>query len=157
MTTNKKSIGAQLIESMTEFAAALESGEPLEKRLTGHTIRLDIVPGRYTPAQVRTVRRLLGVSQSIFAQFLGVATTTVRSWEQGTNRPSGAAARLMDEIQSEPEHFRLRLRQAAVVHASRPSAGIRQRKSPRIPSKTARRRSPVLSKHRRSRKSHIAR
>ncbi len=129
MTAAKKSIGARLIESMTEFAEALESDKPLENTLTGHSVRLALEPRSYTPAQVKAVRRLLGASHSIFAQFLGVAVVTVRAWEQGTNKPSGAAARLMDEIQSDPAHFRMRLRQAAVRRTTVPAARAARRKS----------------------------
>lgn len=39
MTTPKKSVADELIESMTEFAEAIESDKPLEAHLTGHTLR----------------------------------------------------------------------------------------------------------------------
>jgi putative transcriptional regulator len=112
--TDKKRVGARIIDALSEFTEALESGEPLEGLLTGHTVTLDLKPGRYTPRQVRAIRRLIGASQSVFAQYIGVAVATVRAWEQGTNRPSGAAARLMDEIRSDPAHWRARLRQVAL-------------------------------------------
>jgi putative transcriptional regulator len=115
--TAKKRVGARIIEGLTEFTEALESGAPLERVLTGHTVKLDLKPGRYTPHQVRAIRRLIGASQFVFAEYIGVAVATVRAWEQGTNRPSGAAARLMDEIRSDPAHWRARLRAAAFPHA----------------------------------------
>lgn len=104
----KKSVGTRIIEGLTEFAEALESGEPLEKRLTGHTLVVDLVPTHYRRQDVRATRRLLGASQSLFARFLGVALGTVRAWEQGRNIPSGSAARLMDEIRLNPEFWKAR-------------------------------------------------
>jgi putative transcriptional regulator len=59
---------------------------------------------------------MMGVSQPIFGQFLGVDVKTVRSWEQGRRVPSGMDSRLLEEIQASPEHWRSRL--DAVVGAS---------------------------------------
>src|SRR5262249_39845757 len=107
MTATKR-VGARIIEALTEFTEAIESGAPLAGLLPGRTVPLNLKPGRYAPRQVRAIRRLIGASQSVFAQYIGVAVATVRAWEQGTNRPSGAAARLMDEIRSDPAHWRAR-------------------------------------------------
>lgn len=38
------------------------------------------------------------VSQSVFAAFLGVGKSTVAQWEQGLKKPSGPAARLLDQV-----------------------------------------------------------
>ena len=35
------------------------------------------------------------MSQRIFAGYLGVSDKTVEAWEAGTNRPSGAACRIL--------------------------------------------------------------
>jgi putative transcriptional regulator len=50
----------------------------------------------------REARLKLGLSQSEFAAFIGTAVGTVRKWELGTRRPSGAARALIDVIKSEP-------------------------------------------------------
>ena len=104
----KKSVGTNLIEAMTEYTEALESGAPLSEKLTGHTLCIELTPKRYAAKDVRATRRLLGASQSFFARFVGVALGTVRAWEQGRNTPSGAAARLLDEIRLNPEFWKSR-------------------------------------------------
>src|SRR5258708_35722125 len=89
-------VGSRIIEGLTEFAEALESGEPLETRLTGHRLSIDLMPRKYLARDVRATRRLLGASQSLFARFLGGALGPVRAWEQGRRVPNRAAARLLD-------------------------------------------------------------
>lgn len=42
----KKSIAAKIIEGLTEFAEALESGKPLETQFSGHTLAIDLVRQR---------------------------------------------------------------------------------------------------------------
>jgi putative transcriptional regulator len=108
------SVGAEILEVLEEVRDALNSGEPLERRFTVRSYRLDFAPNDYGPAEVRSVRRLLGLSQPLFADFLSVDASTVRSWEQGTRLPSMIARRFMDEITLNPEYWRGRLRASAV-------------------------------------------
>ncbi len=60
--TAKKTVGARLIEGLTEFAEALKSGEPLETRLTGSDANRRSkrgersVPPRRRPLVVRTTK-----------------------------------------------------------------------------------------------------
>jgi putative transcriptional regulator len=122
----KKSVGIRLIEGLTEFAEALESGESLELRLTGHRVVINLTPGQYSGQDVRATRRLLGVSQSLFAVFIGVASGTVQAWEQGRNVPSGAAARLLDEIRLNPEFWKVRIA-STLKRVSTKNAGARRR------------------------------
>lgn len=44
----------------------------------------------------------LKVSQSVFAELLNVSVHTVHAWEQGRNRPSGVALRLIRLIEAKP-------------------------------------------------------
>ena len=50
----------------------------------------------YTAAEVKSIRKDLGVSQPAFAKCLGVSKKTVEKWESGHNTPSGPASRLLD-------------------------------------------------------------
>jgi DNA-binding transcriptional regulator YiaG len=51
-------------------------------------------------------RRRTGLNQCGFARALGVATATVRNWEQGRIRPKGTAATLLRLIERRPELLR---------------------------------------------------
>jgi putative transcriptional regulator len=66
-------------------------------------IKLGLSP-RHTDA--REARHKLGLSQREFASLVGTAVGTVRKWELGTRRPSGAARTLIEVIKSEPKAVR---------------------------------------------------
>ena len=54
----------------------------------------------------REARHKLGLSQREFASLVGTAVGTVRKWELGTRRPSGAARTLIEVIKNEPKAVR---------------------------------------------------
>lgn len=76
----------------------------------------DFVAGKKTavivhhvvPSQTdaREARHKLGLSQREFAGLIGTGVGTVRKWELGTRRPSGAARTLIDVIRAEPKAVR---------------------------------------------------
>lgn len=66
-------------------------------------------PGRYSPAAVRNLRDVMGMSQATFAQVLGVSRILVQSWERGVRVPSPLAARLLDTISADPSAWLARL------------------------------------------------
>jgi putative transcriptional regulator len=107
--------GAKIVVAFEEAIAAMQSGEPLEQHFTVRTYKVDFRPRDYGPDDVRRVRSLLGMSQVLFAGFLGVDANTVRSWEQGTRPPSPIARRFMDEIEGDPTYWRHRIVQNAVA------------------------------------------
>lgn len=111
----KDSVGAKIIEGLSELTDALEKGEQITTRFTCRTVMLDLEPMAYGPEAVKGTRRLLRVSQGIFAQFLGVSAKSVRSWEQGINTPSDIACRFMDEIQRNPDFWRKRLKESVRI------------------------------------------
>jgi putative transcriptional regulator len=121
-SARRASVGAEIIEALQEVREALESGGPLERRFTVRSYRFDFAVRDYGPDDVRTVRQLLGLSQPLFADFLGVDASTLRSWEQGTRPPSTMARRFMDEVAHNPEYWRGRVREsiAAVPPGLRP-------------------------------------
>lgn len=49
------------------------------------------------------VRKRLGLSQSQFAERIGVLIETIRNWEQGKRYPTGAAKALLRILDREPE------------------------------------------------------
>ena len=76
-----------------------------------HDLRADRVPDRmvaaahnappvpsFTRTRVRSIRRKAMCSQSAFGILLNVGKPTVVAWEQGSKKPRGPAARLLDMI-----------------------------------------------------------
>ena len=51
-------------------------------------------------------RAKVGLSQSTFAQLLGVSLRTLQDWEQGRRRPAGAARTLLRVASQHPEALR---------------------------------------------------
>ncbi len=60
---------------------------------------------------VRQVRQTFHASQNAFAKFMGVSVGTVRNWEQGRRRPTGAARVLLSIALRQPELFRLTMQE----------------------------------------------
>jgi DNA-binding transcriptional regulator YiaG len=112
---NKKSIGQQIIESLQEAVDSLRSGASIEETFTCHRVDVNAKPRVYDAQVVKDTRKLLRASQTVFAKFLGVSAQTVRAWEQGENEPSDMAKRFMDEIRHNPDYWRGRLRDIAIV------------------------------------------
>lgn len=70
--------------------------------------RTKAVVHRITPrdTDARKARLKLGLSQREFAALIGTGVGTVRKWELGTRRPSGAARTLIEVIKAESKAVR---------------------------------------------------
>ncbi|HEU4344387.1 MAG TPA: NadS family protein [Candidatus Binatia bacterium] len=55
------------------------------------------------PADIKTVRKKLNLSQSEFALMIGVSVSTLQNWEQGRRRPEGPAQALLKVAASNPK------------------------------------------------------
>ena len=104
----------EMVEGLHELCDAVESGIPLEQMATLRTYQINLVPPELTPDAIRAIRESLGLSQALFASFLGVGLPTVRSWEQGQREPSTLARRFLGEIRDDPRYWREKLGRAAV-------------------------------------------
>jgi putative transcriptional regulator len=107
------SVQNEILEALAEFTDALEKGE-VTKRLTCWQLKLNLERTKYGPELVRKTRKSLGVSQVLFARFLGVSPKTVRSWEQGINTPNPMACRFMDVIRHDPAYWIQQFKDATV-------------------------------------------
>jgi putative transcriptional regulator len=79
---------------------------------------MDLVPSDYPPKRIRQVRATLGLSQALFAQFLGVSIATVQAWEQGVKSPAKMACRFMDEMLRDPAQWQRRVRQCMTARTA---------------------------------------
>ena len=57
----------------------------------------------FDASEIKRIRISAGMTQVLFAEFLGVSVKTVEAWEAGTNHPSGAASRLLSMIEQDKE------------------------------------------------------
>ncbi|EPF25216.1 hypothetical protein HMPREF1221_02300 [Treponema socranskii subsp. paredis ATCC 35535] len=77
-------------------AVAIERGE-----LKGRKTVYEIQPvKKYDNAEIKRIRTSVGMTQVLFAQYMGVSNKTVESWEKGTNHPTGTACRLISMLEN---------------------------------------------------------
>jgi len=98
----------KIIQGLENFASALEAGDDLTAKYTCRKVVLDLRSIEYTPPMVKKARNALGVSQALFAQFIGASLSNVQKWERGEREPSTMACRFMDELLSDPKLYRKR-------------------------------------------------
>lgn len=89
-------ISAPIDAEMTEFEKDLLESIRQAKRGEGRVTQVAVTAA--TEALLK-----LGVSQSAFAQLLGVSVRTLQEWEQGRREPSGAARTLLRVALKSPE------------------------------------------------------
>lgn len=87
---------------LTGLSEVLEDAESKEKKLKRRTV--SIMPIKeYDAQEVQNIRKKTGLSQKLFAGYMGVSTKTVEAWEAGINRPSGAASRILNMLEIDAE------------------------------------------------------
>jgi putative transcriptional regulator len=89
---------AEACAGIDAFLEAAETGGSLEGLATIRTRKLELKPREYGPKEVRAVRRKLKASQALLAQFMGVNTQTISSWEQGRRKVPPMARRYLDDL-----------------------------------------------------------
>lgn len=57
----------------------------------------------YDGKQIRDIRMKAGMTQSVFASYMGVSIKTVEAWEGGRTHPTGPVFRLLDMLSSTDE------------------------------------------------------
>ena len=61
-----------------------------------------IMPIReYSKREIREIRKRAGMTQNVFASYMGVSKKTVEAWEGGRTHPTGPAFRLMNILDKE--------------------------------------------------------
>lgn len=52
----------------------------------------------YTPEEIKKIRLRNKTSQSIFAHYLNISSSTIQQWERGIKKPSGSALKLLNIV-----------------------------------------------------------
>ena len=86
-----------------DIKTGLEQAIEYEKgNLNAKTVKLSIIPvNSFTPDEIKSIRKSTGLTQVLFAKYIGVSVKTVEAWESGRNHPEGAACRLLSMTQND--------------------------------------------------------
>jgi putative transcriptional regulator len=86
----KKRMFEDLLDSVREAGAILRNRRKPSRRSAVHS------------TGIRVIRERTRLSQSEFAQLIGVSVKTLQNWEQDRRRPTGPAAALLSIIEYNP-------------------------------------------------------
>lgn len=87
-----------------DIKTGLEQAIEFEKgKLSARTFTLSVLPVEtFTPGEIKLIRKRTGLTQNMFAKFMGVSVKTVEAWESGRNHPEGTACRLLSMTSEDP-------------------------------------------------------
>ena len=77
---------------------AIDDAKSSEKKLKRNVVHVEPIK-EYNAEEVKKIRLNTGMSQNVFASYMGVSCKTVEAWESGKNHPSGAASRLLNMME----------------------------------------------------------
>lgn len=74
-----------------------------EGKIKARTNTITIIPvPDFEANEIKNIRNELGMTQVLFAGFMGVSTKTVEAWEAGRNMPDGPARRILSMLKADP-------------------------------------------------------
>jgi len=77
-------------------------------------LRRRLISGRFDSGEdIAALRRFVGLTQTRFADAMGISVHTLRNWEQGRRRPEGPAISLLRIAARHPRILRENLESAA--------------------------------------------
>jgi putative transcriptional regulator len=83
-------------------AVDFENGDTSKARIRVVKVP-DIEPlAEYPKEKIREIRQKINLPQKYFAELVGVTQRAVEAWEAGTRKPTGAAKRLFQLIEKDP-------------------------------------------------------
>ena len=86
------------IKKGLEEAISYEKGE-----IKARTTLISVTPTEtFVPEEIRRIRMDAGLTQVVFANYIGVSVKTVEAWESGRNHPKGAACRMLTLTKNDP-------------------------------------------------------
>lgn len=88
------------------------NGDMFEQLIESVSQADDIIKGKAKPSrttefaepEVKAIRAKTGLTQSRFADVLGVSKRTLENWEQGRRHPTGPARALLKILDADPKH-----------------------------------------------------
>lgn len=88
-----------------DLKEGLEEAINYEKGLRKAKVKVFVIKPvtEYSHTEIRNIRMRAGMTQSVFADYMGVSKKTVEAWEGGRTHPTGPAFRLLSIMDTEKE------------------------------------------------------
>lgn len=84
------------------FNALLESVQQADGIIQGKAAPARVT--EFAEPEVKAIRAKTGLSQSRFANLVGVSKRTLENWEQGRRHPTGPARALLKILDADPQY-----------------------------------------------------
>lgn len=85
---------------MSGLNESLEYSRGNLKKIRKKKVTVVPVP-KYSAQKIKQIRESLNLSQTVFAEALGVSVKTVEAWESGRNHPQGPASRILQLLEKD--------------------------------------------------------
>ena len=105
----KYKYGSALADEMIDGVQKLLDDMQAGKGITVREVSINLAVPELAPEEIRSIRESLGLSQVLFAEFLGASASSVRGWERGAKHPSAMGRRFLDAIRTDPVYWRAKL------------------------------------------------
>lgn len=101
MANVKKQKNSRLLEEAHEMASDLHESGIIDMTTMREFDALCLTDVHaLSPSKIKKIRRQSKMSQAIFARIINVSIAAIKQWERGERKPSGAALKLLNLIES---------------------------------------------------------
>jgi len=98
--SNKRRAGSDALKVAHETAKGLFKAGAIDQTTMNDFDALCLEPVKaLSPGKIKTLRKRHNVSQPVFAAYLNVSAATVKAWEQGAKKPTGASLKLLNLVE----------------------------------------------------------
>jgi len=74
-----------------------------------NSLGVEIPEVQLSAIQIKEIRKQINLSQTVFARLLNVSPSSIRQWEQGKRKPTGATKVLLELLKKSPHLLDYRL------------------------------------------------
>ena len=93
-------MASKVLKTIHEAAKGLTNAGVMDKQTMREFDALCLPPVKqYSKEEIKRIRERNYASQAVFASYLNTAPSTIRSWEHGEKKPSGAALKLLNVVE----------------------------------------------------------
>lgn len=95
-----KKYRSEAMAALYELMQDLHDGGVIDKKTMRRFDEACLTPIRpLKPKEIKAIRELERVSQSVFANYLNVTASLVSKWERGEKKPSGPSLKLLSLVE----------------------------------------------------------